>query len=329
MTGLASSPEDILRFLSACAQHDRGSVLVTLVGISGASPRALGAQMAVASDGEYIGSLSGGCIEAAVAQEALAALAIGFTRRVRFGAGSPYIDIRLPCGGGIDLLFTPSPNSAAIADAISRLDRREPASLEIADEGVRAGAASGPTGWRGDTFVVSYTPQLRLILFGQGEELTATAQLGHAFGAQTEAYSPSARDVRTLRAKAIKADLLEFRAAGRCLFSDPWSAIIFLFHDREWEEALIPWALELPKFYIGALGSRLSHEKRREMLAGSGVSEGAVQSIRSPIGLVPSTRDPSALAASILAEIVQEFTVDAALPLVRVDERANRLIGRV
>ncbi|WP_366499416.1 XdhC family protein [Sphingopyxis sp.] len=328
MTGLASSPEDILRFLSACAQDGRGSVLVTLVGICGASPRVLGAQMAVASDGDYIGSLSGGCIEAAVVEEALVALASRSPRQVRFGAGSPYIDIRLPCGGGIDLLFTPSPNPAAIAEAISRLDRREPVSLEITGGGVRAVEARGPTGWRGDAFVVTYPPRLRLIIFGQGEELTATAQLAHAFGAQTEAYSPSARDIRTLRAKSIEATLLEFRAAQPGLASDPWSAIIFVFHDRDWEEALIPWALALPAFYIGALGSRLSHKKRCEMLTASGVLDEAIQAIRSPIGLVPSTRDPSTLAASILAEIVQEFTVDAALPLVGLDEEANQLIGR-
>ena len=247
---------------------------------------------------------------------------------MRFGAGSPYIDIRLPCGGGIDLLFTPSPNSAAIADAISRLDRREPVSLEISGEGVRVGEASGPTGWRSDAFVVTYTPRLRLVLFGQGEELTATARLAHAFGAQTEAYSPSARDIRTLRAKAIEATLLEFRAARPRLASDPWSGIIFVFHDRDWEEALLPWALALPKFYIGALGSRFSHKKRREMLVASGVEDDAIEAIRSPIGLVPSTRDPAALAASILADIVQEFTLDAALPIVRLGEEANQLIDR-
>lgn len=323
MTSLASSPEDILRFLDACAQDGRGRILVTLVGISGTSPRALGAQMAVASDGEYIGSLSGGCIEAAIAKEALAALASASSRLARFGAGSPYIDIRLPCGAGIDLLFTPNPDSAAIADAISRLDSREPVSLEIKDDAVHVVEAKGATGWRHDAFVVTYTPRLRLALFGQGEELTATAQLAHAFGARIDAYSPSPRDIRTLRAKTIKADLLEFRSAEPRLSSDPWTAFVFLFHDRDWEEALIPWALQLPKFYIGALGSRHSHEKRREMLAGSGVSHDAIRSIRSPIGLVPSTRDPATLAASILAEVVQEFAVDSTLPFIRVVEGAT------
>ncbi len=325
MTGLASSPHDILKFLVACADNGRESVLVTLVGIVGASPRALGAQMAVASDGEYIGSLSGGCIEAAVAREALEALASRSSRLVRFGAGSPYIDIRLPCGGGIDLLFTPNPDAALMAEIVAQLADRNPASLELAGNDVRASAANRSTGWRDDAFVVTYTPQLRVIAFGQGEELTATAQLAQAFGARTEAFSPSARDVGILRAKTIDAQLLEFRAARPTLCSDPWSAIIFLFHDRDWEEALIPWALDLPKFYIGALGSRRSDAARRQMLISAGASPDAIGLLRSPIGLVPSTRDPSTLAASILAEIVQEFVADAALPLLLMEQDAETL----
>jgi len=322
MTGLASAPDDILKFVVARAAGGQGSVLVTLVGITGAAPRAIGAQMAVAANGDYIGSLSGGCIEAAVAEEALDVLASGRTRVVRFGAGSPYIDIRLPCGGGIDLIFTPNAEPAVIAAVLARLADRVPASLELDGDGQRASDACCPTGWRNNRFVVTYAPPLRVILFGQGEELTATAQLAHAFGALTQAFSPSARDVDLLRSKAIDAERLEFRTHAPWLSSDRWSAIVFLFHDRDWEERLIPWALGLPKFYIGALGSRRSHAERRNMLIAAGASGDAIQSLRSPVGLVPSTRDPAALAASILAEIVQEFAVDAALPLVTTGQNA-------
>ena len=87
MTALAISPADILHF--AHKHAGAGVVLVTLVGIAGSSPRALGAQMAVAADGDYRGSFSGGCIEAAIVAEALAVLDDGETRMVRFGAGSP------------------------------------------------------------------------------------------------------------------------------------------------------------------------------------------------------------------------------------------------
>ena len=134
MTALAISPADILHF--AHKHAGAGVVLVTLVGIAGSSPRALGAQMAVAADGDYRGSFSGGCIEAAIVAEALAVLDDGETRMVRFGAGSPYIDIRLPCGGGIDLLFTPRPDAAALGAILAVLDKREPAAMRLSRHGI-------------------------------------------------------------------------------------------------------------------------------------------------------------------------------------------------
>jgi xanthine dehydrogenase accessory factor len=315
MAGLATSPEDILQFLSGCSAEGRDAVLVTLVAIDGASPRAIGAQMAVASNGDYIGSLSGGCIEAAIAAEALEALASRSPRRVRFGRGSPFLDIRLPCGGGIDLLFTPNPDPRAIAEISARLARRRPGGLLLSISGVRAVEADGPSGWRPEGFFLLYTPDLRVVAIGQGEELTATSRLAHAFGAPILAFSPSQRDVGMLLADGIAAERLEVLSARPRFESDPWTAIVFLFHDRDWEQALIPWALDLPSLYIGALGSRRSHAVRKDMLDAAGVSSAAIQRLRWPVGLIPSTREPSALAASILAEIVQDYASDRALAL--------------
>ena len=321
MTGLATSPTDILAFLLDCADSGREGVLVTLVGIDGSSPRAIGSQMAVASDGDYAGSLSGGCIEAAVAAEALEALREGGPRIVRYGRGSPFFDIRLPCGGGIDLLFIPRPDLAALKGIVALLESRRAASL-VLDDIMVAREAAGPSGWRDGKFIVTYTPPLRILAFGQGEELTATAKLAHVFGARTEVYSPHRRDVKSLAGQGISANLLEFRGAVPAIRSDPWTAIIFLFHDRDWEDALLPWACRLPRFYIGALGSRSSRHSLIEMLEAHDVPPIDIQSLRSPIGLIPSTRDPSTLALSILAEVAESFMADAGLPLAIQNEMA-------
>ena len=132
MLGIATVPQDILAFLADDPGAEAGSVLVTLTGIEGSTSRALGAQLAVRADGSYLGSFSGGCIEAAVVAEALAVLAEGRGRTVRYGVGSPFIDIRLPCGGGIDLLFTPRPDLAALRRVLESLEARQPAALDVA-----------------------------------------------------------------------------------------------------------------------------------------------------------------------------------------------------
>ena len=80
---------DILRF--AIESFSTGQVaLAMLVEIRGGAARALGAQIAVSADGRYCGYVSGGCVEAAIAAEALEAMRSGKDRTVMFGSGSPF-----------------------------------------------------------------------------------------------------------------------------------------------------------------------------------------------------------------------------------------------
>lgn len=303
---IATTPADILRFAVARIDEGLGTALVTLTHVEGSSPRAIGAQMAVAEDGRYAGSFSGGCIEAAVAAEAVGTLADGRARLVRFGAGSPYLDIRLPCGSGIDLLFNPHPDRAALARALAQHDRREPATLRLSHEGVSTD--EGPdTGWEGDGFRVRYPPRLRILAMGQGEELTALARLAAGFGAEVAVLSPDRRALAELAAAGIAT--VEWAARSRVppLVSDPWTAIVSVFHDRDWEDELLPRLLDLPGFYVGAIGSPRTQAIRRESLRSAGVPEVLIQRLRTSVGLIPATRDPATLALSILSEVVQDY----------------------
>ena len=98
----------VFQFLNDCLTKGETAVLVTVIAVEGSSMRGPGTHMGVAVDGSFVGSLSGGCIENAVVAEALEALQAGEARTVRFGSGSRYIDIKLPCGGGLDIHFLPS-----------------------------------------------------------------------------------------------------------------------------------------------------------------------------------------------------------------------------
>jgi xanthine dehydrogenase accessory factor len=117
---------EVLRFLAEAGQRGQRVALVTITGLTGSSSRPVGTLMGVSADGSFAGSFSGGCIEAAVVAEAQEAILAGRSRQVRYGAGSPYIDIKLPCGGGVDLLFQPDPDLEAIRHAVALLEAREP-----------------------------------------------------------------------------------------------------------------------------------------------------------------------------------------------------------
>jgi xanthine dehydrogenase accessory factor len=265
--------EDHAALRAAC---EAGVGLCTIVGIEGSFSRRLGAQLAVAPDGSITGSLADGCLEKQLASEVAAAAGPVVKR---FGSGSELIDFRLPCGSGLDLLIDPAPDRELCAQAVERLARREGAALEL-------------PGAEGFLRQRRYVPALRLVLFGEGPELDALSALGRAAGVQIEAHGS--------RALSLGA-----RPAGIAL--DPWTAVVLLFHDHEWEQPILQWALDTPAFYIGAQGGAEARRQRLERLADAGAAPDQLRRIRSPIGAIARSREPGVLALSVLAQIVGEY----------------------
>jgi xanthine dehydrogenase accessory factor len=304
--GIAHDDRSILGLLIEGAEDGIEGVLITLTGIEGGSSRGIGAQMAVLADGRSAGSFSGGCVEAAVIAEAQDVLARGHGRTVRYGIGSPYLDIRLPCGGGIDLLFTPRPDPAVLREALARLDRRKAAVLRLSEG---AAALSDTPGAQG--FQRAYAPPLRLVALGHGEDLTALVRLARAFGIRVEAYAPASDRIAAIEPGVTP---LASRTALPELVGDPWTAFVFLFHDHDWEEQLLPHALAQDGFYHGAVGSARTHHARLAGLHTIGVPQASLDMLRGGIGLIPATRDPATLALSILGELVQDYQACAGMP---------------
>jgi xanthine dehydrogenase accessory factor len=260
--------------------EEEGCGLATIVGIEGSFSRRLGAQLAVHRDGHVTGSLADGCLERQLASEMQAG---GERRVMRFGAGSPLIDFRLPCGSGLDIMVDPTPDRAACAAVLARLDAREEAWLDLP---VPAGA--GLLRQRG------FVPALRLVLFGEGPELDAMAALARAAGVEAH---PHGKDDPAL-------------ALGRApegLAADCWTAILLLFHDHEWEQPILEWALSTPAAFIGAQGGRQAREERRARLASAGLAPVQIDRVKSPVGIVQHSREPVPLALSALAQVVGEY----------------------
>ena len=82
--------------------------LATVVNTWGSSPRPVGSQLAIAEDGSFVGSVSGGCIEGAVVREALEALREGKPRMLHFGVSDETAwEVGLACGGEVDVFVEP------------------------------------------------------------------------------------------------------------------------------------------------------------------------------------------------------------------------------
>ena len=268
-----------------------------------------GAVMGVAGDGSFAGSLSGGCIEQAVVAEALDVLREGSPRVVRFGAGSPYFDIRLPCGGGLDLHFAPLGESEVAAACLGSIRSRAPFSLRIGPED-----AEHAEGWHAPSFdpetangIFGHWPAPRLQIVGHGAATAALARLAHTVGCWTKILTPDENIAASLAEDEIHAEFLDRTDRTDLLEGDPWTASVFLFHDHDWEIDLMVRAFEQPHFYIGAMGGRQAHENRRRALRARGIAEEQLFAMRAPIGLFHSSRDPQTLALSTLAEVVRAY----------------------
>ena len=263
--------DDRAALRAAC---DAGVGLCTVVGIEGSFSRRLGAQLAVHPDGTITGSLADGCLEKQLASEVAAAAGPVIKR---FGAGSELIDFRLPCGSGLDVLIDPEPDRDLCRAAVERLDRREAAALALPSPGLP---------------MRHYIPAPRLQLFGEGPELDALVALAGAAGVDAIAHGKDALS-------------LGRQPAG--LAADRWTAAVLLFHDHEWEQAILEWALASPAFYIGAQGGFEARRARLERLAAKGASPEQRARVRSPIGAIAHSREPGVLALSVLAEIVGAY----------------------
>ena len=297
---------DIFRFLLEAGTRGERTALVTLVGLSGSASRARGSHMAVSETGASIGSLSGGCVEAAVVAEAQRIIAAGRAECVRFGAGSRYMDIRLPCGGSIDLMFTPEPPVAFVREAMGLLDARQQVRLLIEAGGSLAIQRSMSAAKAG-AFVAVHEPDLRLVLVGHGAEPQALARQARAFGAAVKVLTPNEDSVHALRAEGF--DTVHLSSASRTphLDADQHTAIVFLFHDHDWEAALLEQALEQDAFFIGAMGSRRTHAQRCALLTERGIAAADIARIVGPIGLIEAARDPEMLAISTLAQVAGRY----------------------
>lgn len=295
--------EEALPFALLAQGLDEGleGALVTLVGIQGSAPRTLGTQMAVLADGRYCGYISGGCLEAAVAAEAMRIMRQNKAEIIRFGAGSRFLDIRLPCGGGIDLHFAPITDSALVAHANGAFKRRQPFALDLTDNGIGLADTREKANRGTVLFRRTYRPPLRLLLVGAGAELVALSRLACAAGLAVTCLSSDPACLDAASAAGARAEPLANDVPAHHL--DQHTATVFLFHDHERELPLLVSALAHPGFYVGALGSQRTQQARRLALKAAGMSEKTIDRLHGPVGLFGPTRDAASLAISILAEI--------------------------
>ncbi|MCW8842114.1 MAG: XdhC family protein [Rhodobacteraceae bacterium] len=310
--GVNGAPEKALLWHEA----GRGAVLATVVETWGSAPRRAGAQMAISGDGEIAGSVSGGCVEGAVAAAAEAALAAGRGRLLQFGVsdGDAFAG-GLACGGTIRVLVEPV--GAVLAPEVlaelvaARAARRAVAYVCDAQtgggvvqfDGFEARFRLDRSGTEEDgRFVAIHNPPLRMIVVGAVHIAQALVGMARHVG-----FDPILIDPRSAFGNAARFPgerIVEEwpDAALEAVGIDARTALVTLTHDPKLDDPALAVGMRSRAFYIGALGSTRTHAKRVARLEAAGFSQDEIARIRGPVGLDIGAANPGEIAVSILAE---------------------------
>jgi xanthine dehydrogenase accessory factor len=327
----------------------RRVVAATLVETVGSAPLDPGAEMLVDDAGRIEGSVTGGCVEGALFEQAAEVLRGGAPRVARYGiSDTEAADVGLMCGGTVHVfvheLVLHEPLQV-VADAIAA---GRPVALATLLDGPRAGAqvavlddevagsfgvtqllddsvARDARGYldegrsdvrgysaKGETmgadlrvYVQAFASPPSMIIFGAIDFSAALARMAGEIGYRVtivDARTAFAQSPRFSRnAEVVVAwpdDFLPTRTLG------PRDAVLVFTHDPKFDEPALLSALQTGAGFIGALGSRRTHEERTERLRAAGATEDDLARISSPCGLDVGARTPAETAIAVLAEIL-------------------------
>ncbi len=318
--------------------------VVTVVRVPGSAPRGVGASMAVTAEGELIGSISGGCVEADAAVLARLTLADGTARHATYGISETDAPrAGLACGGRIDVLAYRAAPTDPTAQAIMAAESRDEAiAVGLVVTGPDAGALRGPgelggaaaaeldrarllnetrmlAGSETAILALSRAPKPRLIIAGAGEHAAALCRVAAAAGFAVTICDPWELLVTAERfpdaTHRIVAAPHEVLGALSPDDIDLRTAICILTHDERLDIPALEVALRLPVGFVGAMGARRTVARRAELLRERGVDAEAIARLHSPLGLDLGATAPDEVAVAVLAEIIAARHAAGARPL--------------
>lgn len=276
--------EDVRPALRAARDAGLPMVLATLVRVDGGGPRPVGTQM-VFAEGIVAGYFSGGCVEGDIAGHAGACLADGKPRTLVYGEGSPWPDIRLLCGAGIEIV-------------LQRLAADDPDLTEI----LAAEQERRTFRYARDEVEKRYEPVPRLVIVGGDPTALAIAELGVKSGFETTLVRPKGPATPPpIPGVGYRREHPE--AALAAVGLDAWTHVAVATHDLDTDRAALKAALPSPAAYVGLLGARRRLAGRLAELEAEGMPRSAIARLRAPIGLDIGGKAPFEVAIAVIGEI--------------------------
>lgn len=342
---------EVLAIAAARLEAGRRTAAATLIAAEGSAPFDVGATMIVGEDGAIEGSITGGCVEAAVAQRCSGVLAGDPPGVVTYGVSDEAAgEVGLTCGGTVHVLVCELESDAAgaLREVLDRTAGGQGVALAQLVNGGRAGALMAVTadatvgslhggerlddavardargsieqdlsgirryGGDGETLgtdvaahIQAFSSAPRIVAVGAVDFSVAVARLAGQLGYRVTVCDPRTPFLRSSRlavAHELVGDWPDRYLASQSL--GPRDAVLVFSHDPKFDVPALMAALDTGAGYIGALGSRRTHEERTDRLRAAGAGDDELARIASPCGLDLGGRTPEETALSVLAEVV-------------------------
>ena len=299
----------VLRSSVAWRKEGHKVVLATIVETWGSSPRPPGAMLALRDDGLVAGSVSGGCVEDDLIDKIRnQSLLVDRPRVVTYGVTKEEAErYGLPCGGTLQLVLEQVRDDELLADLLERVERHELVTrtldMETGSVRLEPATATDVLFFDDKTLKGVYGPRWRLLIVGAGQLSVYLAQMAQALDYHVTVCDPREEYAETWN---VEGTVLSREMPDDLVLSmnlDSHSAVVAVTHDPKIDDLALMEALKSPAFYVGALGSRLNSEKRRERLTLFDLSRDEIARLHGPVGLRIGSKTPPEIAVAILAEM--------------------------
>jgi xanthine dehydrogenase accessory factor len=300
---------EVLHELEQWTRDGEEIALATVVETWGSSPRPLGSKMVITRSGKMAGSVSNGCIEGAVFEEAQKVLKSGKAKLAAFGvADEVAFEVGLACGGHIEVYVEPL--TPAHQRLIKMLEQNEAATLSTnlvtGEVDLASGAPSGSELARrdGDLFIEPLRRPAHLVIVGAIHIAIPLHRLAKLMGYRVTVVD--ARSKFATKQRFPEADELIVSwpdEAMSKLALDNSTYVVILTHDPKFDLPALRAVLGKEVEYIGAIGSRKTNQNRFDALRAEGFTEEQIARVHGPIGLDLGGRGAEETALGILAEI--------------------------
>ncbi|MCV4271306.1 XdhC family protein [Pseudomonas capsici] len=305
----------VVQQASIWLEQGRGVWLCTVLSTFGSAPRGPGAMLVALAQGGSCGSLSGGCVEEDFLERLGRHEFEPHSQIIRYGEGGFTPNLQLPCGGVLDVLVEYFEADCSGREYFARLEQAlhgrhlivrrvtlgtRDAHLENAD------MECAPVVVEHEQVLLRVGAVRRLLIAGLSPVAEFCASFAVALGYEVIVCDPRVEVTSTFQMSGVA--LFEMLPAayisqGGCHAS---TAVVALTHDPRLDDLTLMEAVRTPAFYIGAMGSRRTSEKRLERVRRiGGLDDEGINRIHAPIGLNLGSKTPAEIALAVMADIVR------------------------